>query len=1027
MEEQRKFKYLKNKLEAMNYYQPFSYDSMPLVEALLNDIVNLNSSLSRIRIQKSDPEAIRELSERIEYLKREKGRLEDEIKRGTYSSNFEDQNSFALTVEDLRRENKLLSQKLAGLQSSKSLVSEQRNNEHVDKLYSDFNLIKKQLDESEENLQKLNYENRCLQDRLRSSESQVSILRKDLDVSSMTIKEITNENRSTTEEFYSLKQVISSYESKINYYEDEINGMRMEGQKVNQYSRSLEQQISNLNKELSKNRNELEMAASYKVRLSSQLDSLQRQSDVLQSENTKLHNLRDEDKQIIVDLEEKCRDLEENFRNSQEKIRIVQRESQGFCEVIREKGDELRNKEQIKKGLEKELKEVKSVALRYEESLQENRKMKEFSDSLNQDILRLRSEIKDLGGNLKSKDDECRQLRIYLEQANKEIENSKIKIENEIQKNFNLNNSLKQAERTEETLRSTRNLLEDSEKREKRIHRELEQLQSVLQKTEEKFIITQKNFESAQSSSQLLQQENINLQKTLSDLSSQNNSKSIELSRYESRLQHSLAEIEDVKRRLSDLDASKSNLSDQLRDHHKALQAEQNHVSRQSEQISQLKDFISSLESSRSDCIKKLEFLHVNDSEKEGIIKRFKEEQVHLKKQLSQYERNISDSMQERERLLKEIESNKFESNRKAEEAVQLLNNFKRSNTEAEDLRNKIKLIQDSEENFKRSWRDSEIEKSRLHEINMALNLQVEDLKKNCSKYQTQFQDMSKDFMINDGRIKNLEERCKVLGYEKDCLASKSEELSRDLRSKVEILSGATREKEDLSSKIRVLSDEYDKLLRAYDYLNLDYKKLSGKNSASETLNENFKKQEEHYIRKVKDLEEELRNAIRAYEMTEYKRIEAEKTSEALLKDIHSTKTLSRELDNTKEDLFRKVTNLENEKMFLETRIRSGEGEMNNLRSQLEYEKKRNNDFESRSFTLKESMKRQELEDEKTRSLQTQNSDLVNELHRQIEMYKVEGLRVEMNYMKLLDELNLTKHKLNRAEARVADLELSLR
>ena len=188
--------------------------------------------------------------------------------------------------------------------------------------------------------------------------------------------------------------------------------------------------------------------------------------------------------------------------------------------------------------------------------------------------------------------------------------------------------------------------------------------------------------------------------------------------------------------------------------------------------------------------MKKLESLQLTDSEKEGIIKRFREDQSHLKKQLSQYERSLNDGMQERERLLKEIDTGKFENNRKAEEAIQILNNLKRSSSEIEDLKNRIKTLQESEENFKRSWRDAEIEKSRLHEINLALNLQVEDLKKNCCKYQAQLQDLTRDFMACEGRAKNLEERCKMLSYEKDLASNKNEEFAREIRSKIEFSAG---------------------------------------------------------------------------------------------------------------------------------------------------------------------------------------------------------------------------------------------
>ena len=879
MEEQRKFKFLKNKLEAMNYYQNLSYDSLPLVEALLSDIINLNSSLSRVRLQKSDPEAIRELSERIDYLKREKQSLEDEIKRTSIFPSSIEKENLSLTVEDLKRENKVLTQKIQNYQPNRS---EQR--EQVDKLYSDFNFIKQQLEASEENVQKLNFENKCLQDRLRSAESQVTSLRKDLDVSSMTIKEITNENRSTTEEYYTLKKVIASYEAKVNYYEEELNSLRVESQKSCHFNRGLEQQISSLNKELSKNRSELEMSSSIKTRISSQLESVQRQLDIVQSENTKLHNLRDEDKIIISDLEEKFAEMEVSYRTLQEKLRVVQRESQGFCEVIREKGEELRMKEQSKKNIEKELKELRNITVKFDDSVKENHKLRDNNENLNQDIISLQTNIRDLQMTIKTKDEDYRNLRNSLESTNKDLESLKSKLEDEKNKNFNLNSSLRQAEKTEDNLRTTKAFLEESEKRERRQQTEIDQLQSMLQKNEEKLSLTQRNLESFQNNFQTSQLEISKLQKSIVEVSSKENCKAIELSRYETIFKNNSAEIEDLKRKILELEHCKHLMADQLRESQKLLSTEQNNVYRQSDQILHLKDLVASLENSRSEVIKKIDLLQSNDMEKESMIQRLREDLASLRKLLSQNEKNLAENIHDREKLFKDLDSFKYEISRKSEENSAILNNLKRANSEVEELRKQVKIVQENEDNFKRSWRDSEIEKMRVHEINMAINLQLDDLKKNCNKYLMQIQDISRDFNANDNRLKALEDKYSQVIFENENILKKNEEITRELRAKCEMLNAMSRDKDDLIVKIRNISDAYEQLVRAYDYLNLDFKKLSGKASATEGMNEGFKKQEDLYIRKIEELEGELRNLIRTCEMAEYKRLEAEKTAEALLK-----------------------------------------------------------------------------------------------------------------------------------------------
>ena len=998
-------------------------DSAQLIEALVNDVSSLNMSLQKLRVQKPDVET-RELSERIEYLNREKLRLEDEMQRGGFGgSAYQEKEALMQSVTELRRENKFLNQRIAEMQSSKREAIDTKSKDYIDKLFTDFNFLKKQLEESEGNLQKLMYENRCLQDRLVSSESQVSSLRKELEVSLFTIKDISNENRSTTEEYYSLKKIISSYESKYSVLENEADDLRAENQKFQQFNRSLEQQVSTLNKEYTKSRSEAEMSTSTKIRLSTQVDSLQRQLDILQNENNKLHSLRDEDRQSLLELEQRYRALEEAHSSSQDKIRVIQRESQGFCESVREKGDELRAKEQARKGLEKEVKELQTYVPRCEELQLDNKRIKEVCEALNAEMRKLKQEINETRGNLKYKDDDARQYRSYLEQANKELEGVKRKLEEESNRNEGYTQCIRQNSQLEEQLRINKAQLEESIIRERQLHNEIDQLRSILQKTEEKLNMSGKQYESLLSQKGGLEQESIKLQRNISEVLSRENSKAIEIGRYEVKLQQSHADIDELRMQLKKVHEECGNIQEELRDTKKAYSAEQVHVSRQNEQISQLKDFISSLEHARNDCVKKIENCQLVEADKDNSIKRLRDECNQLKKQVSVSEKIYSESIEEREGLIKQMESLKYDLSRRNDEILNLKNSLKRYMAELEDMKFKTKTIQESEENFKRSWRDSEIEKSRLTEINISMNLQLEDSKKTANKFQQQLGEISRGFEFTDNELKKYEDKSKVLVYERDSLTIRVEELNKELRNKIDAANLSLREKDEVSQKLRIVSDEYDKIVRAYDYLNLDFKKLSGKIQATDNMNESLKKQEELYIRNIKDLEDELRNSLRSAEMAEYKRIEAEKTSETLIKDIHTVKSFSRDLDNTRDDLIRKINNVENEKSFLENKCRVLEKDLESAKSQFDYEKQRSHEFESRSIRERESLKRYDSDDDKTRSFSKSNSDLISELYKQIETYKCESLKLEMNYMKLMDECNQAKHHLHRAEARIVELE----
>jgi chromosome segregation ATPase len=1018
MDEQRKFKYLKSRLESLNYKQPFTIDSAGLIETLLNDISNLNQ---RLRSLKSDPETIRELSGRIEYLNREKIRLEDEIQSGEYNIDIENNETMSQTVSRLKRENQSLNQRLSGTVSLKREDLNDKSREYIDKLFLDCTHLRKQLEEADEKYQKLLFDNRNLHEKLNSYELEISHLKKEIEISGFTIKEINDEKKVTTEDYYVLRNKIASYESRYSILQNEFDSLKTDNQKLQLYNKNLEHQVTGVNKEFNKNRNDLDLISSSNARLNSKLESLQRQLDVLQTENNKLHSLRDQEKENASELEEKFKDLEKSYKNSQDKIRTMQKETQGLCDTIQEKVEEIKNKDLVRKNLEKDL---KSVTLRYEESYQECKKLKNHLDEINAELKKTAKDLEDRDLEIQYKEDNNRVYKNYLEQANKEIENYKHSVEDFTIKLEGYSQSLRNNAMLEDQLKSMKAQFEDSVKRERQLYSEIEKVTLMLQKSEDKYSISSKHIDSLQNQKQTLEHETNKLQKSLSELVSKDNSKALELARLDSRLQKASEELEDYKRRLSKTYEDIASLQEELRDTKSAYNSEKIHNSRQSDQLSQLKDYIKSLELSKSDYEKKLETFQMLDIEKENSLKRYKEEMLQLKKQISVTEINLTENISYKESLLKQIDALKYDISRKNDENLNLKNSLKRFMSDLEDVKLKTKAIQDSEENYKKNWRDSEIEKSRLTEINLSINLQLEDSKKTLNRLQIQLQEFSSDKKTLENNIQRLEDHSKTLGYERDTLGNKYDQLTQDLRSKIETIAVLSREKEELSQKIRLKAEDYDEISRAYDYLNLDYKKLSNKLSAIENSNENLKKQEEVYIRSIKQLEEENRTSNRLVEMNEYKRIEAEKAAESLLKEFHSAKTLTREIDNTREDLHRRLNSVDNERQFLDTKCRSLENELNNARSQLEYEKSRSMDLETKFIREKENVKRYELEEDRTRSLNQSHHDIVSELYKQIETYKSESLKLEIAYMKLMEEHNQTKHSLHRAQTRLSELEL---
>ena len=1026
MEDQdQKFNVLKTRLDAMNYKHPFSTTSINLIEALLNDISRLSISLEKSRKSQGNQEAINSLSRTSKTMNRASLKTPD-LRRTHYPEPIEESEKLQRSTTEVQKENKMLVQKSPAMNNPHTLPYDAKNAEYIEKLFTDCNSLKKTLEESEENSQRLAYENKNLSDRLRSSENQIVNLKSELDITLKTIKSITGENKSTTEELYSQKQIISSYESRQSLLKNESNRLRMEMQKLEQTNRSLEQQVLSMNKENMQTREELEGNTSAKIRVNSQLENLQRQFQILQGENNKLNRVLQEDKESISKLEERYKDLEDDYQGLQDKLRSVHKDNQNFGEKLREKEETVRSCECMNRNLEKDIKELKVFVTKFEDSQNENRKLKESSEDATFEIKKLRQNLDDVRATLKYKEEEIRQFKSYLDQSHKDLEKVKNRLEEETVKMEGYNICQRNNNFLEEQLRLCKGQLEESIAKERQVLAQSEHLNILIRKNEEKLQFSSKMCEKSQTQKVLVEEDNTKLQKNLKECMARDSSKTLEITRLEGKLQQSHCEIDELKRQINKATDELFSLQEEQRNAKVALDSEREYISRQNEQILQLKEYVNNLEVSRIDTLKTIEILKISEADQINAVKRIREEATQLKKQVNLNEKICVERNSEVDSLKHQIDSIKSEGSRKCDEISNLKSSLRNYMNEIEELKLRNKVLQESEENFKRNWRESEIENSRLSEINKAMLLQSEDNQKLSYRLQIQVQGLNKNLLSLEDELAVYTDKLKVANYEKDVILNQLEEANKDIRSREEKISMFAREKDDLCVKYQLLSEDFNKLSHAYDQMNEDFSKLSVQYLSLEKINESLRKQEEMYMRNTENLEKEIRNAVRMAELADYKREEAEKTSEALMQDMHSVKSLTKDLDYNCDDLQRKLYTVENEKSYFETRFRSAENELSQVKSELEYEKQRASEFESRSMR-EGGMRRHEIDEERIKSFQQPNPDLVSELYKQIEAYKSDSLKLEMDYMKIMDDLTRTKHQLHQTEAKLTDFEISRR
>lgn len=611
--------------------------------------------------------------------------------------------------------------KYTSSQGSNLYGSESRTSEYIDKLFAECSLLKNKLQETEQNYSRTMLENRNLADRLKSSENQVINLKLELENTLATIKEISYENHGTSEDMFSLKQTCASFESKNIMLQNEINRLRLELQKTTQQKQSLESQLALTNKEIVGTKTELEATSSAKQRLGSQLDSYTRQIEILQNENKKLLSLREEDRRAVIEYEVKVNDLEEELRQCQDKIRFTVKENQNWTETIREKTEEIRSKESNKRTLENEIKDLRVYIEKYESAQDEIRKLKDFIEDIKLELRKAKQENDETKSALKYKEEEIWQYKNHLEQAKKDLESAKKYYEDERSKAEGYTISLRNITYLEQQLQQFKMQTEESQSRERHLHQEYEQLQSSYKKSEDKLSHLLRQIDSNQSQKLSIEADNIKLQKNLSELLTRDSNKNLELSKNEVKIKQLSLELDEMHIKLRKCNDEIYAIRQELKDCQSVYDTEKKFVSRQNDQIIQLKDFISTLENSHKDAIRKIEAYQVTDCDKDLVIKKMREEISSYRKQLSMSEKLCGEGVLDKENVVKMLEGRRYELSRRNDEIMTLKNSLKIYMKEIEDYKGRFSVLQESEEKLKRMWRDTEIERSRLEEMNRVL------------------------------------------------------------------------------------------------------------------------------------------------------------------------------------------------------------------------------------------------------------------------------------------------------------------
>lgn len=268
---------------------------------------------------------------------------------------------------------------------------------------------------------------------------------------------------------------------------------------------------------------------------------------------------------------------------------------------------------------------------------------------------------------------------------------------------------------------------------------------------------------------------------------------------------------------------------------------------------------------------------------------------------------------------------------------------------------------------------------------------------------------------VNDQLMKTTHEKETLKKYYED--KSRNERLTQQQARSVE------REKDDLLLTYKKTCEENERLTQAISALNLDQRDTFAKLQAceQELVNaQNHIAQQDHAIfslqQEISTLERQISHLTYQLEAAERKNQEMIEMKDSFLREVNSARQVALSVESSKEDLIRKMASAENEKLILESKIRSMQSELSALKSQCEFEKQRSEELQLVLGKERETLFKTQKDLGKMGIHKEYDEDLMQTTRNQV-------MNLEMEVLKLKEENGKSNHKIQKYETKIKDME----
>ena len=895
------------------------------------------------------------------------------------------------------------------------------------KLTRERETLQSQLHEFEILLSETKHELSISKDRENFLQNQVSTLKSELQAIQQTYSRINKDHLSTTEESYQLRQRIAALESQKNIFTADLETTAFENERLNKLKKIVEDQLEDTKKELMSIKSEFTGINSQKQKLSVLLEAAQKEVGGLKDENSHLLKLREKDKQAIIEVEERERDLSNQLTAALHSNRVIQKEHQSISDELSSKLDEIRRVGQMRASYEQEITELRPIKVKYQQLIEESNNLK--NSALNKESLhtRLQRQIDSLEDNLRIKEislaEQSKLCLSYKEEINR-LENE---VDNMRDHAALLNSNVKQSEYLHSETSGLKQQINEYREKERELIRAAEGLKAELKRAAEAVKNMQKQLNRANEQRQGAEGEVERLKNLINDLQNKDLHGQNENVKIEEKLFQAELLAEELKRQVGLEQHHRYRAEDELTSVKSVLDNEKSNTNRLLEQNTQLKSLISNLEKMKEDLLKKISTL-LNDKSLDD------DQKGQLVGEISALRRELASKNTENSKLTEAIRSIDQERDyiqtlldQKTEESHAVESTLANVQKDIVLLKDTINSLQNKDSTSYKRIEEKDFQVKKLGEKCKYQESELEEIRAAYSNQARQIQELNEHLMAITKENQYVNEQLMKVTNEKDNLKKFYEDKSKNERMSQQMVRSVEREKEDLLLTYRKACEENERLNQAVGTLTEEqrdtYLKLQACEQELVNAQTHISMQEHEMFnlqQEINTFERQISHLTFQLETSERKAQEVGEIKESFMREVASARQIALNVEASKDDLIRKISSTENEKLILESKIRSMQSEISAIKSQYEYEKQRCEELQIVLSKERETLFKTQKDLGKNEFNKGLDDDFVNS---QLTSTRNQLMNLEMENLKLKEENGRTNHKLHKYEGKIKELE----